>query len=325
MLLLFRQLFASVPKPNTSYAGKTVIVTGSNVGLGLEAARHFTSLGASTVILAVRSISKGNAAKEDIETSTGVKNVVQVWHLDMSSYQSVIDFAARAEKELARLDTVVLNAGIGPMKWEVFEQDESTLTVNVVSTFLLALALLPKLKSTATTFSTRPNLTVVGSEMHFFARFPEKNAPEGQIFKTLNVENQDMRERYNLSKLLVMLFVRAMVDQKAVSQMPVTINCVCPGFCHSEIAREVTGPSKIVMIAMKAIFARSTEAGGRTLFYAASQGSETHGKFLINCRVSDPSPFVLSPEGGVVQKRVWNELVTKVEAIKPGITSDLKG
>jgi hypothetical protein len=52
-VILFSQLFTSVPKPTDNYASNTVIVTGSNVGLGLEAARHFTRLGASKVILAV--------------------------------------------------------------------------------------------------------------------------------------------------------------------------------------------------------------------------------------------------------------------------------
>jgi NAD(P)-dependent dehydrogenase (short-subunit alcohol dehydrogenase family) len=119
--ILFAQLFASVLKPSGSYAGKTVIVTGSNVGLGLEAARHFARLGASKVILAVRSTSKGEEAQRDIEKSTGVKNVFEVWQLDMSSYQSVLDFAARAEKELERLDIVVLNAGISAGKFETLE------------------------------------------------------------------------------------------------------------------------------------------------------------------------------------------------------------
>ena len=105
---LYGQLFTQLPKPTTSFEGKTVIVTGSNVGLGKEAARHITNNNASTVILAVRSLEKGEAAKKDIEASTGKTNVVKVWQLDMSSYQSVLDFAERANKELPRLDIAIL-------------------------------------------------------------------------------------------------------------------------------------------------------------------------------------------------------------------------
>lgn len=55
---LYSQLIQTLPYPKASFAGKSVIVTGSNVGLGKEAAR----LGASPLILAVRSLEKGNAA-----------------------------------------------------------------------------------------------------------------------------------------------------------------------------------------------------------------------------------------------------------------------
>src|SRR6266536_1040966 len=64
---LFAPIFVSVPVPTASFDGQTVIMTGSNTGLGLEAARHITKLGAQRVILAVRSIAKGEAAKKSIE------------------------------------------------------------------------------------------------------------------------------------------------------------------------------------------------------------------------------------------------------------------
>ena len=119
VVILFSQLFKSVPKPTDNHERKTVIVTGSNIGLGLEAARPFTRLGASKVILAVRSTNKGEQAKENIERKTDVKNIVEVWQLDMLFYQSVLDFAARIETELERLDIVVINAGISARKFEI--------------------------------------------------------------------------------------------------------------------------------------------------------------------------------------------------------------
>lgn len=230
---MLRQLFARLPKPSGSYAGKTVIVTGSNSGLGFEAAQHFTRLGASRVILAVRSIQKGEEAKKSIEKTTGVKNVLEVWRLDMSSYESVLDFAARAEKELERLDIALLNAGIAPAKFEILEQDESTITVNVVSTFLLALALLPKLKQTSAKFNIRPNLTIVSSIVHYWTQFKEKDVPEGEIFAKLKQPTADLNERYFVSKLMEVFVVRAWADRKPLSQIPVTINTVHPGYCKS--------------------------------------------------------------------------------------------
>lgn len=56
------------PAPiTTSFADKTVIVTGANAGVGYETALKYVELGASTVILAVRSINKGKRARELIE------------------------------------------------------------------------------------------------------------------------------------------------------------------------------------------------------------------------------------------------------------------
>jgi NAD(P)-dependent dehydrogenase (short-subunit alcohol dehydrogenase family) len=228
------QFFATLPKPTVDCSGKTIIVTGSNTGLGKEAARHFVNLGASTVILAVRSTEKGEAAKKDIESTTGKKNVVQVWSLDMSSYKSVQDFGARVEKELPRLDIAVLNAGIATGKYVLAEQDESTITVNVVSTVLLSLLLLPKLKATAAKFNSRTNLTLTSSEVHFWAAFPQRTAPDGKLFEKMSEDTPEtMKNRYELSKLLDVFATRSMADIKSASQIPVTINTVNPGLCHS--------------------------------------------------------------------------------------------
>src|SRR6195952_1520050 len=107
--------------PTTSYEGQTVIVTGANVGLGFEAARHITRLGASKVILAVRSLSKGNEAKKSIEESEKKSGVVEVWQLDLSSYASVEEFAARVNKELPRLDVILENAGMATQAFSLAE------------------------------------------------------------------------------------------------------------------------------------------------------------------------------------------------------------
>jgi NAD(P)-dependent dehydrogenase (short-subunit alcohol dehydrogenase family) len=318
---LYRQLFVSLPKPSDNYANKTILVTGANVGLGKETARHFTRCGASTVILAVRSIEKGEAAKTDIEKTTGTRNVVQVRHLDMSSYESVIDFSAKLAKEEQRLDIAVLNAGVARGEWEMMGEDESTITVNVVSTFLLALSLLPQMKTTATNFNTRPTLSIVSSDVHFWAKFPEKDAPTGQIFTQLsaNKEGVDMTNRYQVSKLLDVLCTRAMTDRKSAQTNPVTINTVNPGLCHSELSRE----GGLAFTIVKFLLARTTEVGARNFVYSGSAGPETHGHYISECKITMPSDFVLSKEGYEVQNKVWEELCAKLEGIKPGVTANL--
>ena len=233
----YDQLFLTLPTPTGSYAGQTVIVTGSNIGLGKEAARHYARLGASTVILAVRSLEKGHEAKTDIESSTGTKpGVVQVWELDMASYASVKAFAKRVADELPRVDIVIENAGKAAGNFELAEGNESTITVNVVSTFLLAALLLPKLRRVADEYGIRPTLTIVTSEVHAWAAFKEREAPEGKIFDLLSDEgswDRNKPDRYPVSKLLEILAIKALADRNGDATSAVTLNCVNPGFCHS--------------------------------------------------------------------------------------------
>ena len=93
---------------------------------------------------------------------------------------------ARRANSLERLDALLENAGINYRKFSMMEDNESTITVNVVSTFLLALLLLPKMRETSKTFGVLPRLTVVTSEVHFIAYFEEKK--EKDIFAALNNE-----------------------------------------------------------------------------------------------------------------------------------------
>lgn len=85
--------------PTEDFSGKTIIVTGANVGLGNEAAKHFVLLNAHREILAVRTIKKGEATEAEIETGTNRTGVVEVYELDYSSYASVKAFPARVADE----------------------------------------------------------------------------------------------------------------------------------------------------------------------------------------------------------------------------------
>jgi retinol dehydrogenase 12 len=325
---IYDQLVTRLPYPNTSFADQTIIVTGANVGLGLEAARHFTRLNAAKVILAVRNVEKGNAAKKSIEESTGRKDhVVEVWSLDLSNYDSVKAFAKKAS-ELPRLDVLVENAGIATDKYETFEDNESTITVNVISTFLLAFLLLPKLRETGQKFNNTPrppHLVIVSSEVHYFSAFPEKDVPAGKILETLNDKSTaNMVDRYNVSKLLEVFFVRELASrspppsQNGKGKGGVIISFLNPGLCHSELGRNAGWG----LYFMKLALARTTEYGSRTLVHASQAGEESHGQYMNNCAVGEVAPLVRkdkAEEGGKVQRKVWEEVVGKLEGIQPGI------
>ena len=92
--------------------GLTVLITGANTGVGFQAAIKIVKLGAAKVIIAVRSLAKGSAAKEQIELVTGKTGVIDVFELDMLDYTSIRDFSNKVNC-LDRLDVAILNAGIG--------------------------------------------------------------------------------------------------------------------------------------------------------------------------------------------------------------------
>lgn len=318
--ILWSQWAVTPAYPTNSFAGQTVIVTGANVGLGKEAARHIVRLGAAKVIIACRSLDKGEAAKKDIEKTTKRTGIVEVWQLDLCSYESVKEFAAKA-MQLPRLDVLLENAAVATGKYEVAEDNEMTITTNVVSTFLLAFLLLPKLKETAQKHNVHPHLVIVSSEVHFLTNLPERNDPSGQIFSTLNDKSKArMRQRYNDSKLLEVFAVRQLVADNAPEGYPVIINYMNPGLCHSSLMREMGA----VQYVFKAIMgARTTEVGSRTLVNAASFSADSHGQYMSDSAISKPSPFVSSEEGAKTQKRVWSELKERLEKIQPGILGNI--
>ena len=147
----------------------------------------------------------------------------------MAVKSSVMAFAKRAASELYRIDAVLLNAGIDTNVFELAEGNESTVTVDVVSTSLLAVAVLPKLRETASRHSVQPRLAVLGSSIHIFAPDGQlTGAPEGKIFATLNDgHTAAMASRYFLSKLMVSLCLRELAGQ--VDSRDIVVNCVNPG------------------------------------------------------------------------------------------------
>ncbi|MCJ1467930.1 hypothetical protein MMC07_006555 [Pseudocyphellaria aurata] len=279
--LLHSQLFITPPVPTKSFSRQTAIVTGSNTGLGFEAAQHLVRLGAEKVILGVRTVSKGEAARIRIEENTKRVNVVEVWPLELESYESVKQFAKRAES-LRRLDVVIENAGVTLERFRIAEQDEATVTINVTSTFLLALLLLPKLQETSSKFNTKPRITVVTSDLHFVPRFEERNADS--IFDELNHQaTANMSERYAVTKLLEVFGVRELAELISASSKPrVIVTCVTPGGCHSDFDRESGTIKTVLMGVVKFMFARTTEVGSRTLVAGAAAGEDSHGKFMAH-------------------------------------------
>jgi len=322
MGFLYSQFFVTPAYPTRSFAGETVIVTGANVGLGKEAARHITRLGASKVILACRNTTAGEEAKHDIVSTTKVNPAtIEVWQLDLNSYDSIRDFANRASA-LPRIDVLLENAAIATSNFQLVNGHESTVTVNVISTFLLALLMLPKLKETSKQYNVQPRLVIVSSEVHGYTDLPERKAPN--TFDELdNQSTANMSQRYPTSKLLEVLVVREIAPK--LNGSGVVLNMLNPGLCHSSLSRNTAGLQGIIFWLMKAVLARSTEVGSRTLVAGAAADEDSHGEYMHDAMVADEavSPFVKSEDGKKASQKIWAELKEILEKIEPGVTGNL--
>lgn len=290
---LFSNLLVTLPIPKANLNGQTYIVTGSNTGLGFESSRHINKLGAEKLIMAVRSISKGETARAEILRSTGrEESSIEVWELDMGSHESIKNFAAHVATTLPRVDGVLANAGIMVDKYRVVEGDESTLAINVVGTALLFALLVPKLRDSAEEFKIAPRFTIPNSALHYMAPLKELEDKNGRgIFNTLNDPNKaDMAGRYNVSKLLVIYACRELADKingsaKKNSSTAVVINTPNPSFCKSALMLGTDQGNTTGAKVFEKLLARTTEEGSRTLVHGVISGPETNGQYLTNCHV----------------------------------------
>lgn len=120
-------------KQDISY--QTVLIVGAGAGLGLEAAKHIARMRPAKLLVACRSLKKGEDAAKcmtpaftflcwvntecyaAIEESTGF-NKIAVYAVDLSIFSSVNDFVEEIKKKEDQLHTLVYNAGIATHKYQ---------------------------------------------------------------------------------------------------------------------------------------------------------------------------------------------------------------
>ncbi len=127
-----------------SFAGRTVIVTGANSGLGEVTARELARVGAK-VVLAVRNTGKGDAA------ASAMTGDVEVRRLDLQDLASVREFADGVDA----VDVLVNNAGIMAVPYaQTVDGFESQIGTNHLGHFALTNLLLPKITDRVVTVSS---------------------------------------------------------------------------------------------------------------------------------------------------------------------------
>jgi len=292
-LPFLREKWVGVARPSTSFAGKRVLVTGSNTGIGFEAAATLASLDADQIILAVRNVDKGMEARREIEARGQSKSILDVWELDMGNYASVQRFAARVEKRMPRLDVAILNAGISPNDYVVgIEGWESILQVNVMATALLGLLLLPKLRASTAITHDLSHLVIVTSEAHRWLElsdFPDLTKSGGNLLRAVSAKPSDGNKWNPLlqnarSKLFAMYISESLATLATGhgGEPQVIITSVCPGACKSDLTRDLFGKSFFQTLSLRIfdlLFNKPTEQGAWSYIRATALPIEGHGKW----------------------------------------------
>ncbi|KAJ7639553.1 hypothetical protein FB45DRAFT_1135210 [Roridomyces roridus] len=303
------QLWADFPPVKADLTGRTYLITGSNTGLGLAAVVHLARLNPARLILAVRDLNKGAKAKEAVLAQTTYGGTIDVWELDMSSFESVKRFVDQANTSLTRLDGAIINAGVGPPdSWEVTVDGwERVLQVNAIATGLLCVLLLPLLQATIKQSQEPPHLTITGSESPWIAKFPEQRATN--ILEALNDPKCSLKDRYAVSKTFDQYIGR--VIAKLPQAEGLIVNYVNPGLCLSDIGRNSKPPEG---------FARklywTSEKGAINLVYAAVKPTPS-GAFIGCCDLRQPPPWTTTKKGLLLERKVWDEMLEVWKRVSP--------
>lgn len=205
---------------------KTVLVTGATRGIGKAVAMGLAQTSA-TVVMVVRDPDRGAAAADEIRAASQGAEV----HLlvgDMASLSDVRRIAAQVIARHRGLCLLVNNAGVSKFSREVTDDGlERTFATNHLASFLLSNLLLELLAQNAPA-----RIVNVTSEQHRWVRsIPWDDLQAESAFRPIEV--------YNLTKVYNILFTAELA--RRVQDRGITVNCVSPGFLHTDLGREATG------------------------------------------------------------------------------------
>src|SRR2546429_8743999 len=123
---------------------RVFLVTGANSGIGKATALGLARLG-GIVVMACRSATRGEAARQDIVRDSG-NSRVYLEIVDSASEEPTRSFAEEFKRQYPRLDVLINNAGVYTPHREVTpDGPERTFEVNYLSGLLLTHPLLDPL------------------------------------------------------------------------------------------------------------------------------------------------------------------------------------
>jgi NAD(P)-dependent dehydrogenase (short-subunit alcohol dehydrogenase family) len=277
--------------------GKTILLTGSNSGLGLESARVLASRGAR-IVAAARSTEK---AAEVVRGLPGpAEHVPLACELsEPKSVRAAVDEVKRLDLEL---DVMLCNAGIMALpKRTVQHGHELQFLTNHVGHFLLVTGLLDRLRE-------RGRVVMLSSAAH-------RGAPSGGIqFDDLSFARSysDWRA-YGQSKLANLLFAKALAKRLAGTTK--TANAVHPGVIATNLGRHMNPVLLALYPVATAIAMKTIPEGAATQCFVAVHPSleGVSGEYFADCNVASTSRH---GRDEALAERLW-EVTERIAAELP--------
>jgi len=230
--------------------------------------------------------------------------------LDMSTFASVQSFASQVEAEIKTINYVLLNAGLMNIEFLLGQEGyEEMLQVNVLSTALLALLLLPWVKEAG---GGTAHLGIVTSGTHRSVPIDAEGFPKENVLKFFSEKEHFPKGRgmYAISKLFEQ-YVAFEVAKLAVGSdgkaAEAIINPMCPGMVYSSLGRQYV-KGNYLWDYILAIIAKPTEGGARSLVLAAV--TTKNGKYYTDYQTDEEYKLaaektVFGPGGQKMQAEVW--------------------
>lgn len=283
--MMDRALTASMA---TMMAGKIVLVTGGNSGLGKASATSLASMGADLVLLC-RDREKGEAAVADIASASGRRPELIV--ADMLLQRDVRRAASEFLSTHSRLDVLLNNAGSNFVSYKETEDGiEQTMALNYFSQFLFTNLLLETLRRSAPA-----RIVNVSSAGHYGARLDLDKVNRGGKMGPGGLG------AYGRSKLAVVLFTYELA--RRLRGTGVTANCLHPGAVRTSIWFHAGPFSPLTILASR--FLTGPEEGAKTQVYLASspEVEGVTGKYFDKCKPKRSSPESYDE---AVAARLWD-------------------
>ncbi len=250
-----------------SQAGKTVIVTGANAGIGFETARVLSLRGAH-VVMACRNMEKGEMAVKRI-TGEKPSGSVELMPLDLSDFESIKQFAKAFRAKHKKIDILINNAGLMfPPFSKTKEGFEMQIGVNYIGHFLLTLLLIDML-----TNIPGARIVTISSIAHRLGKIDFENFRGEKKYKSLR--------EYNQSKLADLMFAVELNQRLQKTGSNAISLAAHPGVTKSDLQR-YSGLSGI----MTGIVGMKASQGALPTLRAATdpnvQGGEYYGPHALN-------------------------------------------